>query len=81
MAIAVDPSSTLVLDIVGQACQVGPNTAQLIFTGSYVSDAETTGKVANADAIGSVSINNPSGLHGTRSTMKASLTGQLKYGD
>jgi hypothetical protein len=35
MAIA-DGSSILVLDIVGQACQAGSNTAQLVFTGSYV---------------------------------------------
>ena len=64
MSIAVDASSTLVLDIVGQACQVGSNTAQLVFTGSYVTDAASTGTVANADGIGSVNINNPSGLSG-----------------
>ena len=81
MSIAIDASSTLVLDIVGQVCQVGPNTAQLVFTGSYVSDAASTGQVADADGIGTVNIVNPSGLFGTGSNMKASLVGQLKYGN
>ena len=82
MAIAVDASSTLVLDIVGQACQVGSSTAQLVFTGSYVTDAASTGTVANADGIGTVNINNPSGLPGYgNQPMKASLVGQLIYGN
>jgi hypothetical protein len=81
MAIAIDASSTLVLDIVGQACQVGSNTAQLVFTGSYVSDAASTGTVANADGIGTLNINNPSGLAGSHTWMKASLVGQLLYGN
>ena len=80
MAIA-DSSSILVLDIVGQACQVGSNTAQLVFSGSYVTDSSSNGSFANADGIGTLSINTPSGLHGTGTTMKASLEGQLKYGD
>jgi hypothetical protein len=86
MSITVDPSSTLVLDIVGQACQVGSDTTHLVFTGSYVSDAASTGTVADADGIGTVNINNPSGLPGTGtnnadlSWLKASLVGQLKYG-
>ena len=80
MAIAIDASSTLVLDIVGQACQVGPSAAQLVFTGSYVSDAASTGTVADADGIGTVNIVNPSGLFGTGTNMKISLVGQLKYG-
>jgi len=81
IAIEIDASSVLVLDIVGQACQVGNSTAQLMFTGSYVTDAASTGTVANADGIGSVNINTPSGLPGTGSNMKASLVGQLKYGN
>ena len=88
MAIAVDASSTLVLDIVGQACQVGSNTTQVVFTGSYVADNASTGTVANADGIGSVNINNPSGLPGAGTNtsaaapqMKASLVGQLIYGN
>jgi hypothetical protein len=81
MAIAIDASSTLVLDIVGQACQVGPSTAQLVFTGSYVSDAASTGQVADADGIGTANIVNPSGLFGTGTNMKISLVGQLKYGN
>jgi len=80
MAIAVDPSSTLVLDIVGQACQVGNTSAQLVVTGSYVTTDASTGTVANADGIGTVNINSPSGLPGTGTTMKASLMGQLIYG-
>jgi len=52
----------------------------MIFTGSYVSDAASTGTVANADGIGTVNINNPSGLNGTGTNIKASLVGQLKYG-
>lgn len=80
MAIA-DSSSILVLDIVGQACQAGSNTAQLVFTGSYVTNSSSNGSFANADGIGTLSINTPSGLHGTGTTMKASLEGQLKYGN
>ena len=57
MSIAVDASSTLVLDIVGQACQVGINTARLLVTGTDVSDTASTGTVANADGIGSVYYN------------------------
>jgi len=89
MAIAVDASSTLVLDIVGQACQLGSDTTQVVFTGSYVADTASTGTVANADGIGSVNINNPSGLSGAGINtpaaaapwMKASLVGQLIYGN
>jgi hypothetical protein len=80
LAIAVDASSTLVLDIVGQACQVGNTSAQLVFTGSYVTTDASTGTVANADGIGTVNINTPSGLPGTGTTVKASLMGQLIYG-
>ena len=89
MAIAVDAYSTLVLDIVGHACQVGSSTARLVFTGSYATDAASNGTVANADGIGSVNINNPSGLSGGETTApaadatwtKASLAGQLVYGN
>jgi len=81
MSIVMDASSTLVLDIVGQACQVGSNTARLVFTGSYVSDPASTGTVANNDGIGTVNINIPSGLPGTGANMKASLVGQLIYGN
>jgi hypothetical protein len=79
MEIAVD-ASILVLDIVGQACQVGRDAAQVVLTGSYVSDSASNGDFVNPDAIGTVNINNPSGLADTGSTMKASLVGQLKYG-
>ena len=85
MSIPVDASSTLVLDIVGQVCQVGNDTTRMVFTGSYVTDVASTGTVANADGIGSVNINNPSGLPGTGTNnadvtwLKASLVGQLKY--
>jgi hypothetical protein len=81
MTIPIDASSTLVLDIVGQFCQVGPSSAQLVFIGSYASDAASTGKVADADGIGTVNIWTPSGLPGTGTNMKASLVGQLKYGN
>ena len=81
MTIAVDAASNLVLDIVGQLCQVGTNTAQMVFTGSYVTDAASSGTVANADGIGAVNINNPSGLFGTGSNIKVSLVGQLTYGN
>ena len=64
MTITADANSTLVLDLVGQACRVGQGAKQLVFTGSYVSDAASTGQFANVDGIGSVSINNPSGLDG-----------------
>jgi hypothetical protein len=89
ISIAVDAYSTLVLDIVGQACQVGSNTARLVFTGSYATDVASTSTVANADGIGSININNPSGLSGAGTNtpaadatwMKASLVGQLLYGN
>lgn len=80
MAVA-NATSTLVLDIVGQACRMGDSNAQLVFTGSYVTDSASTGTFAIADGIGRISINTPSGLHGTGTTMKASLEGQLKYGE
>ncbi len=79
MTITVDASSTLALDIVGQACQMGLSSDQLVFTGAYVSDAASTGQFANVDGIGSVSISNPSGLESTSQNMKASFFGQLKY--
>ena len=89
MSIAVDASSTLVLDIVGQVCQVGSDTTRLVFTGSYATDVASNGTVANAEGIGSVKINNPSGLSGEETYtsaadttwMKASLVGQLRYGN
>jgi hypothetical protein len=88
MAIEMDASSLLVLAIVGQACQVVPSNAGLVFTGSYVAHAASTGTMANADGIGSLNINQPSGLPvaGTNPTAadttwtKASLVGQLLYG-
>lgn len=80
MAVA-EGTSTLVLDIVGQACQLGSSNAQLVLTGSYVTDSASTGAFAAADGIGTISINTPSGLHGSGTAMKASLQGQLKYGD
>jgi hypothetical protein len=88
MVVEMDASSLLVLDIVGQACQVGNSTARLVFTGSYVTYAGGTGTAANADGIGSVNINQPSGLPapGTNTPAadttwtKASLVGQLLYG-
>ena len=79
MTITADASSTLVLDIVGQVCRVGSSTTQLVFTGSYISDAASTGQFANVDGIGGVSINNPSGLEGTSTDVKASFTGHLLY--
>jgi hypothetical protein len=81
LAIAADPSSILVLDIVGQACQAGNNTTQLVFSGNYVTDAASSGTFANVDGIGTLSINTPSGLPGTGTGMKASLQGQLLYGN
>ena len=60
---------------------MGSNAEQLVFTGSYVTDSASNGAFADADGIGTMSINTPSGLQGTGTTMKASLEGQLKYGD
>lgn len=60
---------------------MGSNAEQLVFTGSYVTDSASNGTLADADGIGTMSINTPSGLQGTGTTMKASLEGQLKYGD
>jgi hypothetical protein len=78
MAIANGPS-LLVLGMVGQVCQAGSNMAQMIFTGSYVTESSSNGAFTNADGIGTMTINTPSGLQGTGTTMKASLEGQLKY--
>jgi hypothetical protein len=39
----------------------------------------STGQFANVDGIGSVSINNPSGIQATSTNMKVSLSGHLKY--
>ena len=88
MTITINPSNpswTLVLDMVGQLCQVGSSSARLVFTGSYVADAASTGPYP--DGIGSANINNPSGLSGAgtytsaedTTYMKASLVGQLKF--
>ena len=78
--------SLLVLDLVGRVCEVSynqyggtVNKTQMIFTGSYVTDVASNGTFTNADGIGTITINTPSGLHGTGTTMKASLRGQLKY--
>ena len=79
MTITVDASSSLVLDLVGHACQMAPSPAPLVFTGSYVTDKASTGQFANTEGIGSVTINNPSGLEGGSKNMKASFMGQLKY--
>jgi hypothetical protein len=89
LAIKIDASSLLVLDIAGQACQVGGSTARLLFTGTYATDVGSTGTFANADGIGRVNISNPSGLSGAGTNtsgadttwMKASLEGQLLYGN
>jgi hypothetical protein len=87
MAITVDQNSTLVLDIVGQACQVGSSTARMVFTGSFAADSASTGTVVNADGIGSLSINHPSGLSGAGTPsadttwIKAALVGHLLYGN
>ena len=81
MQITANASSILVLDIVGQACEVGGDTVQIVFTGSYVTDATSSGEFADPDGIGSLNINSPSGLEGGGSNMRASLIGQLLYGD
>jgi hypothetical protein len=60
----------------------------MLFTGSYVAHAASTGTMANADGIGSLNINQPSGLPATGTNTpavdttwtKASLMGQLIYG-
>lgn len=80
MAIA-DASSTLVLDTVGEVCRLGSNNTQLVFSGSYVTDSASTGAFADADGIGTMTVNTPSGLQGSATTLKASLVGQLKYGN
>jgi len=77
MKIDVGPTWTLALNIVGQACQAGPNTAQLVFTGSYAPSTASTGPYP--DGIGAININNPSGLADTGINMKASLLGQLLF--
>jgi hypothetical protein len=77
MTIDVGPAWTLVLDVVGQVCQIGPDTSQLLFTGSYAPSTASTGPYP--DGIGTININNPSALPGTGSNMKASLLGQLKF--
>ena len=77
---STSPASHLNLDVVGQGCRVGKSAVQLIVTGSYVTSA-SDGEFSDADGIGSLNINNPTGLSGTAQNAKASLTGQLEYGE
>ncbi len=77
---STSPASHLNLDVVGQGCQVGRSTTQLIVTGSYATSA-SDGEFSGADGIGSLNINNPTGLSDTVEDAKASLIGQLEYGE
>jgi hypothetical protein len=77
---STSPASQLVLDVVGQGCQLGRSTLLLVVTGSYVTDT-SSGEFSGADGIGSLNINNPTGLPGTAQNEKASLVGQLEYGE
>jgi hypothetical protein len=81
MLISSDPTSVLVLYFVGQACLLDSMTTGLVFTGSYTTGSASTGTFANADGIGSMNIISPSGLPGTWTEMKASMVGQLTYGN
>jgi hypothetical protein len=76
--VEVGASGTLVLDFEGQACQLGSNEEQaLLLNGAYTGDSASTGKFANAGAIGNFTIEGPSGLKGGFRTTKVSLNGQL----
>ena len=78
VAITVGTSGTLVLDFQGQACQLGKRETQaLLFNGGYIGDPASTGSFAAAQAIGSFTIENPSGLPGGFTQGKISLNGQL----
>ena len=78
LAVTVGPS-TLNLGIAGQVCQRGDASSQVVLTGSYFTVAGSTGEFEDADGVGTVNINNPSGLPGSGKNAKASLAGQLKY--
>ena len=78
LTITVGPS-TLNLGIAGQVCQRGDSSSQVVFTGSYFTAAGSTGEFEDADGVGTVNINNPSGLPGSGKNAKGSFAGQLKY--
>jgi hypothetical protein len=77
----VDASSTLVLDFQGRACEMASAPGEVIVDGHYIGDPNSTGKVADLDAIGSIQIESPNGLQNSVKALKASLTGQLLFGN
>jgi hypothetical protein len=81
LTVDVTKVDTLVLDFQGQACQLGKKTETqaLLFSGAYTGDTASTGKFANAEAIGTFNIEGPSGLpvKGAFDTAKVSFSGQL----
>ncbi len=81
LTVDVTKVGTLVLDFQGQACQLGKKTETqaLLFSGAYTGDTASTGKFANAEAIGTFNIVGPSGLPvtGAFDTAKVSFSGQL----
>jgi hypothetical protein len=78
VSVNVGASGTLVLDFEGQACQLGSHEEQaLLLNGAFTGDSASSGKFANAGAIGNFTIEGPSGLRGGFTTAKVSLNGQL----
>jgi len=68
----------LVLDFQGQACQLGKKEhVALVLNGAYVGDPASTGIFANPGAIGSFTMESPTGLEDSFTTAKVSLNGQL----
>jgi hypothetical protein len=79
ISISVNPSSTLVLDFQGQACQLGSRNG-LVFDGHYVADNASTGAATQQlDAIGAIQMETPSGLSGGWTGLKVALEGQLLF--
>lgn len=78
LAVTVAATGTVVLDFQGQACQLGNSeTRALLFSGGYIGDRSSTGMFANAEAIGTFNIENPSGLADSLTRVKVSFSGQL----
>jgi hypothetical protein len=74
--VALRASDQLVLDFQGRACGIG-GTSQLLFTGTYLGSTQSTGMFANAPALGTLNIQNASGLPDSVKLIWISLSGQF----
>jgi hypothetical protein len=75
--VILDASDQLVLDFQGRACGIGDGTSQLLFAGTYLGSTQSTGVFANAPALGTLNIQNASGLPDSVKLIWVSLSGQF----